>query len=243
MAEGLIERIKCGSAATTRCLLLTRRNMRYGEVFRRLLEAYPRPDGRRWNGPGMEEATAGFVSASYFSNLLNDRIKQPGLDKLKAIADVMGFPAALWLQEPDEWGPARAGEPASYGPENAEFKDLLNNLFASVPDEKTGEPPTNAEIARRTAGKVTEAELEKMRSGELANPSLDKVLALSRAFSVDPAYWFRRAGGEPLVDERVIEALKSEDNRLILHRSLDLSRDQKDMLLVLMEQLRKRGDL
>ena len=46
----------------------------------------------------MEEATAGFVNTSYFSNLLNDRIKQPGLDKLKAIAETMGFPAQIWLE-------------------------------------------------------------------------------------------------------------------------------------------------
>ncbi len=175
----------------------------------------------------MEEATAGFANASYFSNLLNDRIKQPGLDKLKAIADVMGFPPALWLQEPEEWGMSESSDAAQPGLHAMEFKDRLNNLFVSMPDERTGEPPANAEIARRTAGKVTEAELEQMRSGELSNPSLDKVLALSRAFSVDPTYWFRRSGSKPLVDEKVVEALKSEENRLILHRSLDLSRDER----------------
>lgn len=38
----------------------------------------------------------------------------------------------------------------------------------------------------------------------------------------------------------MIEALKSEENRLLLHRSLRLSADQKNMLLVLMEQLGNR---
>lgn len=212
-------------------------------LFRRLLEAYPHPEGGRWNGPRMEEATAGFVNASYFSNLLNDRMKQPGLDKLKAIADAMGFPPHLWLQDPDTRG--RPGEigPLASADENLRFQDLVNNLFASMPDERSGEPLTNAEVARRTAGKVTERDLELMRSGELDNPHLEQVLAISRAFDVDPAYWFRRGTTKPLVDEEVVEALRTEENRLLLHRSLRLSKDQKDMLLVLMEQLQKRGEL
>jgi transcriptional regulator with XRE-family HTH domain len=212
-------------------------------LFRRLLDAYQHPDGGAWNGARMEEATAGFVNASYFSNLLNDRIKQPGLDKLKAIAETMGFPAQLWLEDPETWGDPRDSAPLAFAPEDVAFEDLLENLFASLPDERTGEPPTNAEVARRTAGKVTEAEFERMRSGDLRNPTLEQLLALSRAFDVDPAYWFRRGKGRPLVDQEVVEALRDEENRLILHRSLALSKGQKDMLLVLLEQLQKRDDL
>jgi transcriptional regulator with XRE-family HTH domain len=211
-------------------------------MFRRLLDAYPHPDGGAWNGARMEEATAGFVNASYFSNLLKGRIKQPGLDKLKAIAETMGFPPQLWLEDPDTWGDPRDSGPLAFVPEDVAFEDLLENLFASLPDERTGQPPTNAEVARRAAGKVTEAELERMRSGDLRNPTLEQLLAVSRAFDVDPAYWFRRGKGRPLVDQEVVEALRDEENRLILHRSLALSKDQKDMLLVLMEQLKNRGD-
>jgi transcriptional regulator with XRE-family HTH domain len=212
-------------------------------MFHRLLDAYPHPEGGSWTGSRMEEATAGFVNASYFSNLLNDRIKQPGLDKLKAIAETMGFPAQLWLEDPDRWGHQRGSEPLTFVPKDAAFKDLLNDLYASVPNERTGEALTNAEVAKRAAGRVTEDELEKMRSGELENPTLQHLLAVSRAFDVDPAYWFRRGEDRPLVDHEVVEALREEENRLILHRSLALSKDQKDMLLVLMEQLQKRGDL
>ena len=188
----------------------------------------------------MERATAGYVTASYFYNLLSDRIKQPGLDKLKAIADVMGFPSQLWLEGTDEW--STESRPGFAG-KGAGFAELLENLFTSFPDARTGDPPTNAEISRRTAGRVSESELARMRSGELGNPTLEQLTALSRSFDVDPAYWFRRGTGRPLVDEHVVEALRSEDNRLILHRSLGLSRDQKDMLLVLMEQLERRGEL
>ncbi len=209
-------------------------------MFARLLETYPHPEGGKWTGPRMQEATGGFVNAAYFSNLLSGRIKQPGLDKLKVIAETMGFPPQLWLEELDQWGEFRH-EPEGSPPGTA-LKDLLNNLFASVVDERTGEPLTNAEVSRRTAGKVSEAELEAMRSGTLDNPTVEQVLALSEAFDVDPAYWFRRGKSKPLVDQEIVEALRNEDNRLLLHRSLGLSKDQKDMLLVLMEQLEKRDE-
>ncbi len=212
-------------------------------MFRRLLDAHPHPEGGAWTGARMEEATSGFVNASYFSNLLGDRIKQPGLDKLKAIAETMGFPAQLWLEEPEMWEIPQGSGDLMFVPKGASLKDLLNELFASIPDERTGEAMTSAEVARRAAGRVTEEELQRMRSGELENPTLQQLLALSRAFDVDPAYWFRRGEDRPLVDQEVVEALREEQNRLILHRSLGLSSDQKDMLLVLMEQLQKRGEI
>ena len=95
-------------------------------MFARLLEMYPHPEGGKWTGPRMQEATGGFVNAAYFSNLLAGRIKQPGLDKLKVIAETMGFPPQLWLEAPDRWG-RLGGEPED-SPTGTALKDLLNNL-------------------------------------------------------------------------------------------------------------------
>lgn len=189
----------------------------------------------------MEEATAGFVSASYFSNLLNGNIKQPGLDKLKAIAETMGFPAQLWLEESDDLSNRETGAHV-LGQQGASFAQLLNNLFAAHADPQTGEQPSTAEIARRTAGRVTRDELERMRSGEVENPTLEQIVRISEAFDVDPAYWLHHGKDKPILNREIIEAIRNEDNRLILHRSLRLSKDQKDMLLVLMEQLQNRGE-
>jgi transcriptional regulator with XRE-family HTH domain len=213
--------------------------LRYAEMFKRLLEMYPHPDGGRWTGPRMEEATGGFVNASYFSNLLNGRIKQPGLDKLKAIAEAMGFPPELWLEEPERWGERLAPDRRRPSPE-ASLAKLLDNLFESMPDERTGGALSEAEAARRSAGKLTAQEIRDMRAGKLTNPNMEQILALSAVFDVDPSYWFRRGKKQPLVDQRTVEALRDQENRLLLHRSLDLSKDHKDMLLVLMEQLKER---
>jgi transcriptional regulator with XRE-family HTH domain len=213
--------------------------LRYAEMFERLLGMYPHPDGGRWTGPKMEEATGGFVNASYFSNLLNGRIKQPGLDKLKAIAEAMDFPPELWLEEPERWGKRLAPERGRSSSE-ASLAKLLDNLFESIPDERTSRPLSEAEIARRSAGKLTMQEIRDMRAGKLTNPNMEQILALSAAFDVDPSYWFRRGKKQPLVDQRTVEALRDRDNRLLLHRSLNLSKDHKDMLLILMEQLKER---
>jgi transcriptional regulator with XRE-family HTH domain len=189
----------------------------------------------------MQEATGGFVNASYFSNLLNGRIKQPGLDKLKAIAEAMDFPPQLWLEEPERWGRSPAPAQSSRSSE-ASLSKLLNNLFESMPDERTGRPLSEAEIARRSAGRLTTQEIRDMRAGNVTNPTMEQLLALSAAFDVDPSYWLRRGTKQPLVDQRTVEALRDRENRLLLHRSLDLSKDHKDMLLILMEQLKERDE-
>ena len=210
---------------------------RYTQMFVRFIDLHPHPEGGRWTGPQMQRATSGFVNAAYFSNLLSGRIKQPGLDKLKAIADAMGFPPQLWLEETDRLGLPDVSERALAG---ASMKELLDNLLESIIDTQTGEPVTDAEISRRTSGRVTVEDLDSIRSGTLENLTVEQVIALSDAFDVDPAYWLGRGRQKPLVDREVIEALKSEENRLLLHRSLRLSADQKNMLLVLMEQLGER---
>ena len=191
-----------------------------------------------WSGPKMEQATGGVVNSAYFSNLLSGRINQPGLDKLKAIAEAMGFPAQLWLEDPDTWGVSSSEESIRFTSTSVSFSALLKNLFESVPNGNTGTPFTVSQIAESSGQKVTEAELQQMMSGELENPSLQTILAISEAFGIDFSYWFRRNNGTPLVDDDIIEALQNEESRLILARSSELSKDQKDMLLVLMEQLK-----
>lgn len=67
------------------------------ERFGRLVALYRRPDGREWGGQDLETATGRAVTRSYVANLKNGRIENPGLAKLEAIADAMGFPPELWF--------------------------------------------------------------------------------------------------------------------------------------------------
>jgi len=52
--------------------------------FERLMETYRRPDGRRWTGQELDEATGGVVTRSYVTNLRKGRIDNPGYEKLRA---------------------------------------------------------------------------------------------------------------------------------------------------------------
>jgi transcriptional regulator with XRE-family HTH domain len=60
--------------------------------FERLLNAYRREDGAKWSGMELERATGGIVTRSYVTNLRKGRIENPGMEKLWALARVMGFP-------------------------------------------------------------------------------------------------------------------------------------------------------
>jgi transcriptional regulator with XRE-family HTH domain len=76
--------------------------MHIAQRFERLLDSYRQPDGSRWTGQQMDEATDGLVTRSYFVNLRKGRINSPGHEKMAAIAKAMGFPPGAWFEEGKE---------------------------------------------------------------------------------------------------------------------------------------------
>ena len=73
--------------------------MHAAQRFEGLLEAYRRPDGGRWTGQQLDEATGGVVTRSYVTNLRKGRIESPGYEKMRAIALAKGFPPEAWFDE------------------------------------------------------------------------------------------------------------------------------------------------
>ncbi len=73
--------------------------MRVAQRFELLLEKYRLPDGSRWNGQQLQDATGGVVTRSYVSMMRKGRISNPGFDKLRAIAKAMNFPPDLWFED------------------------------------------------------------------------------------------------------------------------------------------------
>ncbi len=55
--------------------------------FERFSEMYRRPDGRRWGGQDLQDATGGVVTRSYVTNLRKGRIENPGFEKV--VPDLM----------------------------------------------------------------------------------------------------------------------------------------------------------
>ena len=86
--------------------------MHIAQKFEELLDSYRHPDGSRWTGQQLDEATDGVVPRSYVTNLRKGRIKSPGHDKMAAIAKAMGFPPAAWFEDGTDsdldWGLAGA---------------------------------------------------------------------------------------------------------------------------------------
>jgi hypothetical protein len=67
--------------------------MHIGQKFEYLLDAHRRPDGSRWTGQQLDEATGGVVCRSYVTNLSKGRIVSPGYEKMRAFTETMGFAA------------------------------------------------------------------------------------------------------------------------------------------------------
>jgi transcriptional regulator with XRE-family HTH domain len=69
------------------------------QKFEHFLDVYRRPDGSRWGGQDLHNATGGVVTRSYVSNLRKGRIENPGFEKLRAIAKAMNLPPELCFED------------------------------------------------------------------------------------------------------------------------------------------------
>lgn len=212
----------------------------YAIKFEKLLEMYPRPDGGMWRGRDFHEATNGFVSKSYITNLRKGRGGHPGIAKLKEIAEVMGFPFRLWIEPTHNWEMVLQEESGSMAVlESAEFEVLLKRLLDVRTNSLTGKPYTIGELAAATHGKLSEDDIDRMLAGHLENPTRKQLIALSEAFGVDPAYWFKRSENNYVFEPDTYDALKETQNQEMLKRSLSLSSDDKELVMNLLEKLHK----
>jgi hypothetical protein len=164
--------------------------MHIAQKFEGLLEKYRHPDGRRWSGQGIDEATGGVVTRSYVTNLRKGRIENPGYEKMRAIAKAMCFPPDVWFEEG-----LGEGQPIGQAEESRGVAGRLEHVFEVVRNPKTGEPYTNGEVARMTLGDLSEEKVERIRTGAARDPSVGQVAVLA-CLGVTPA---ATAGGSRAV--------------------------------------------
>ena len=176
--------------------------MHIAQKFESLLEIYRRPDGRKWSGQEIDEATGGVVSRSYVTNLRKGRIENPGYAKLAAMAKAMGFAPEVWFEEG-----LSDGRSIGLAEGSRDAAGRLEHLFEVVRDPKTGKPYTNAEVARMTLGDLSEEEVEGIRTGKIADPSVGRVAALAGIFGVPPSYLLDRGTESEVLDEEALKAL------------------------------------
>jgi transcriptional regulator with XRE-family HTH domain len=204
--------------------------MHIAQKFEALLEIYRRPDGRKWSGQEIDEATGGVVSRSYVTNLRKGRIENPGYAKLAAMAKAMGFAPEVCFEDGLGEGLSirQAEEPRGVA-------GRLEHLFEVVRNPRTGEPYTNAEVARMTLGDLSEEEVGRIRTGAVSDPTVGQVAALSSVFGVEPSYLLDRA--EPsLLDEELVQALRDEDVRDITRESSRLPHRERRLVLGIVRQ-------
>ncbi|MDP9457713.1 MAG: hypothetical protein M3Q60_18530 [Actinomycetota bacterium] len=209
--------------------------MRFSQKFERFLEEYRRPDGRRWTGQDLHDATHGFVTRSYVSTLRKGTIKNPGVEKLRAIARAMGFPPELWFEEEPR---VRVPGPAAAPGERWDIADRLDHLLRTLPEETTGEPLTDEAVARMSLGDLTAADVEGIRTRRLPNPTVAQVVALAAVFGVAPSYFLDDASKKPpRLDDAAIRVLSDDKSVRLAAKSLGLSDEAKDLVLDLIERL------
>jgi transcriptional regulator with XRE-family HTH domain len=207
--------------------------MHIAQKIEALLEMYRRPEGRRWSGQEIDEATGGIVTRSYITNLRKGRIENPGFEKLKAIAKVMDFPPELWFEEGSGLNDGAVIDP---GPGHLSVAERTNRLFDAIKNETTGRPYTNAEVARLSLGDLTEEQVEQIRTGKLTDPSMKQVVSLADVFGVHPTYFLDSTRRVPLLDEEAMSIFRDETVSAIAYKSLHLPGREKQMILGIIRQ-------
>ena len=125
---------------------------------------------------------------------------------MRAIAKTMGFPPEAWFDES-----VGDGTPELQSGEGRGTAGRLEHLFKVIRNPASGEPYTNAEVARMTLGDLIEEDVEDIRTGSIADPTVSQVAALAGVFGVEPSYVLNH--GEPLFDGELVEALRDERSR------------------------------
>ncbi len=203
--------------------------MHVAQRFEHLLDTYRRPDGSRWTGQQLDEATDGVVTRSYVTNLRKGRIENPGYEKMKAIAKAMGFAPEVWFEES-----LGDGRPRGRAEESGGLAGRVEHLFDAIRNPKTGEPYTNEEVARMTLGDLSEEDVEAIRSGTVSDPTVSQVAALVNVFGVETSYLLDR--GEPPFDEELVEALRDETVREATRETSHLSERERYLVLGIVRQ-------
>jgi len=209
--------------------------MHIAQKFESLLEIYRRPDGRKWSGQEIDEATGGVVTRSYITNLRKGRIENPGYAKLAAMAKAMGFAPEMWFEDGLSKERSIGQDEESRG-----VATRLEHLFEVVRNPKTAEPYTNGEVARMTLGDLSEEEVERIRTGADSDPTVGQVAALAGVFGVEPSYLLDR-GKPSLLDEELVQALRDKDVRDITRESSRLPDGERRLVLGIVRQFRDQN--
>jgi hypothetical protein len=85
-----------------------------------------------------------------------------------------------------------------------------------------------------TLGNLSEEEIESIRTGAIAEPTVGQVAALAGVFGVEPSYLLER--DEPVFDTELVQALRDETVRETTREILRLSEQERRLVLGIVRQ-------
>jgi hypothetical protein len=145
-----------------------------------------------------------------------------------------GFPPEAWFEEG-----LGDGVPSVPTEEGRGIAGMVEHLLDAVRNPNTGEPYTNAEVARMTLGDLSEADVEGIRAGAISDPTASQVAALAGVFGVEPSYLLDR--GEAPFDGGLVEALRDGTVREAALEISRLSERERRLVLGIVRQFGKPG--
>jgi transcriptional regulator with XRE-family HTH domain len=199
---------------------------------------------RKWRNSELAMASGNHLSGSYLSSLRREKIDDPGFTKLDLLARVMGFPTELWVLEPGEWE-ERLDRNTRPGvrPENLvdeRFAARLQKAFRrTLVDTVSGMPVNNPyEVARRSAGHLTEKDINAMLEGRML-PNLTQLLALCERLQYSPYDWRAWALESLEGESSTTAAPRSFARQLIDRETRELDEDELEVTLQFARQLKE----
>ncbi|WP_047865441.1 hypothetical protein [Rubrobacter aplysinae] len=224
----------------------------YSRKFRVMLDIIPHPEGGYWTGTKMKQATGRVVGSSYFVSLRDGAIDIPRADKVEAIAVAMGFPTELWFKDLSWWEDLHrqweSGRPinnelrGSVGNSDRDKRMavLVNKLFERRLNTDTGQAFTNQEVAARSQRVLSLEDVLALRSGDLADPTWEQLLALSEIFGVGFSYFNGSDTAWIPGAPRPLESEDDQDSYVTFNNSVGLDKESRGLLRGLSDYLKQQ---
>ncbi len=218
----------------------------YAEKFELLLDHYRRADGERWTGAELVRATDQEVSGSYLSALYHERIKEPGYNKLAAIAQALGFPEEYWRMDPEDLRLVLSGQAPASPPRvgvlreavvGADLAALIEDRIAWARLTKGGMVLTDHQISRQSGGELSEGNVGQMRRGEWGALDDKEAEALGRAFGVEPSFWRQEIEPSALMTVPMVLRLSREEEIMVSYKQGGFTRQQRDLVRLFLKGL------
>ena len=132
--------------------------------------------------------------------------------------------------------PARRDGRAAARADGEDLAKRVESLFGTLRHPGTDEPYTNADVARMSAGSLTERGVEEIRTGRIADPTMKQVAALTTVFGVPPSYLLDQGKDPSVLDEGLLEGLRDETTREITREALRLQKRERQIVLGIVRQ-------